>query len=89
MRVYVAARVGFSLGGTMTSCTQLSGAASVQDAEYRLVGCRISGNSRDCDSDEADALDSNTPNFQPGSASYTLLKIPDSGTCADVRAAVP
>jgi hypothetical protein len=88
-RVYLAARITFSLGGTMTSCTQLSGSASMQDAEYRLVGCRISGNSRNCDSDEADALDSNTPDFQPGSASYTMLKIADSGTCADVRAAVP
>jgi hypothetical protein len=86
---YIGSRIRFALNGTFSSCTQASGGGTVTDVDVHVVGCRISGGSRDCSSSESDRLESGTPNFQTNSLSYSMLKIADSGTCSDVRAAVP
>jgi hypothetical protein len=86
---YLASRIRFALNGSFSSCTQASGGGTVTDVDVRIVGCRISGGSRDCNSGEADHIDSAAPNFQTNTLSYTMVKIADSATCSAVRAAVP
>jgi hypothetical protein len=87
--VYVAARVVFSLNGTLTSCTQSSGTASVTHVDTRIFGCRHQGTSQDCSGTEANFLDSNHVVYTAGAATYTLVKIADTALCSDVRAALP
>jgi hypothetical protein len=84
---YVGSRIRFALNGTFSSCTQASGSGTVTDVDVHIVGCRTG--SSDCNGSEADHLDSNAPNFQTNSLSYTMVKIADSATCSAVRAAVP
>jgi hypothetical protein len=86
---YIAARTVFSLSGTLTSCTQSSGNASVTHVDTRIFGCRISGGSQDCSSGESSFLDGNQVVYAPGTATYSLVKIANAGTCADVRSALP
>jgi hypothetical protein len=86
---YIASRIRFALNGTFSSCTQASGGGTVTDVDVRIVGCRISGGSRDCNGTEADHIDSVAPNFQTNSLSYSMVKIADSATCSAVRTAVP
>lgn len=87
--VYLAARIVYSLNGTLTSCTQSSGSASVTHVDSRLFGCRHQGSTSDCSGSESNFLDSNQVVYSAGTASYSLVKIADAGTCADVRAALP
>jgi hypothetical protein len=89
IRGYLASRVVFTVNGTLTSCTRSSGSASAQDIDIRTLGCRISGDSRDCNNSERDHLDNNAPNYQTQAASYSLLKVAASAGCATVRAALP
>jgi ABC-type branched-subunit amino acid transport system substrate-binding protein len=87
-RCYLAARVVFALGGTLNSCTQASGAATAQGIDSRVIGCRlISG--ADCDSVQADHLDTYKPAYTVGASSYTLVRIADDADCSGVRAARP
>jgi hypothetical protein len=88
--VYLAARVAFSLSGTLTTCTQSSGSATVTHVDTRLFGCNRSGSNQDCSGSEGTFIDSNQPNYyQDGTATYTLVKIADTATCADVLTALP
>jgi hypothetical protein len=89
MRGYLAARIVFTLGGTMTSCTQASGAATAQDVDYHTIGCRLSGDNNDCGSGDTSHLDSHGPNYVTSASSYTLLKLANTAVCSDVRAALP
>lgn len=86
---YIAARIVFSLNGTLTSCTQSSGSANVSHADSRIFGCNRAGSSQDCTGSEGSFLDNNDPVYQAGTATYTLVKISDTGTCADVLSALP
>lgn len=86
---YVGARIVFALNGTLTSCTQSSGAATVSNIGTRIFGCKRSGSSTDCNASEGGFLDTNQVDFQATSATYALAKIADTGTCADVRTALP
>ena len=86
---YAATRLVFSLNGSLTSCTQSSGSATVRFIDTRIFGCKISGNSGDCSGGEADFLDDNCVNYQLGTATYTLVKVANGATCAAVRAALP
>ena len=86
---YVAARVVLSLSGRLDSCTRSTGSATVRSIDTRIFGCRIAGRSRDCSSGEADFLDRNTPDYRTSSGSYSMLKVSDGATCADVERALP
>jgi hypothetical protein len=87
--VYFASRTAFSLSGTLNSCTGSSGSATVSHADTRIFGCNRSSSSSDCDSGEGDFLDSNQPNFGASSATYTLVKMTSTTTCAVVRSTLP
>jgi len=85
---YMATRAVFSLNGTLNSCTQSTGSATVPDIDYHTIGCSLASGG-DCSSAQASYLDSNGPNYQPGASTYTLVRLSGPTTCADVRAAVP
>jgi hypothetical protein len=86
---YVATRLAFSLNGTLTSCAQSAGSATVTHIDTRIFGCHLEGGS-ECSGSEGTFLNNNQVAYQQtGAATYTLVKIADTGTCADVRAAVP
>jgi hypothetical protein len=87
-RGYLAARVVFMLSGTLTSCTQASGTTNAQEIDYHTVGCRLTSNG-DCGSSDTSHLDTNGPNYQTNSGSFTMLKLASTAVCSDVRAALP
>jgi hypothetical protein len=86
---YMASRVSFSLSGTLSSCTQATGSASVTHVDTRVFGCSLSSGSSDCSAGQANFIDTNCLNYNLGSATYTLVKVVDNATCAVVRAALP
>lgn len=85
---YGATRYVFSLDGTLAGCAPAAGTANVTHANLRIFGC-IRTTTAVCTSTEADVLDSNVPAWEAGTASYTLVRMAEVGTCADVRAASP
>lgn len=85
---YLATRLMFTLGGTMTSCTQASGSATAHGLNSHTLGCHLTSN-KDCSTSDTSYLDSNAPAWQLGSSTYTLTKIANSGVCSDVRTALP
>jgi hypothetical protein len=89
MRGYVATRVKFTLSGTLSSCTQSTGSATVPDVDAHTVGCRLTGGA-DCSDSQADYLDSQAPNWQVKTpTTYSLTRLGTASTCANVRAALP
>ncbi|MBN1654944.1 MAG: hypothetical protein JXA30_14335 [Deltaproteobacteria bacterium] len=87
--VYMATRLAFSLSGTLNGCTGSSGNALVTHVDNRIFGCNRSNSTSDCSSSEGGFLDNNQPNYIADSATYTLVKLADTATCADVRSALP
>jgi len=85
---YVASRLVFSLQGTLSSCTQASGPATVTHIDTRIFGCELESGSN-CNGSQAGFLDTNCVNYAVGSSTYTLLKIANGAACAAVRAALP
>jgi hypothetical protein len=86
---YIATRVVFGLNGVLDSCNSSSGSVSAQAVEARSLGCRIVPDLRDCLAGEADHLDENTPRYQVGRATYTLHRVAENASCANVRSALP
>jgi hypothetical protein len=88
---YIASRVSFSLSGTLTSCTQSTGAATVTHLDTRIFGCSLSGSASDCSGSEASFLDTNCLNYTMSGSpqTYTLVKVAAGASCAAVRAALP
>lgn len=88
-KAYLASRLVASLSGTISAgCTSISGTATVTHFDTHIVGCELSGGAGDCAQADSDFTDSNKPAYAAGSATLSLVKIPDAGTCADVRAAL-
>jgi len=87
-RAYIGTRTVFTLSGTLNSCSASSGSATVQDVDYHTIGCRLASGS-DCSNNDTNYLDTNGPNYQTGSASYTLTRVDANASCAQVRAALP
>jgi hypothetical protein len=89
IRGYLTTRIVFSLSGTLTSCTQASGSVAPVDIDVHTLGCRISGDSRDCNSGDTNHLDDDAPNYTPSSGSYSLVKVSNTATCSTIRSALP
>jgi hypothetical protein len=86
---YIASRVSFSLNGTLNSCTQASGSASFSHIDTRIFGCSLANSNSECNASQADFLDQNCLNYTLGTASFSLLKVADGASCAQIRAALP
>lgn len=85
---YFAARVAFSLRGTLDTCSRSSGVATMGAVDLRIFGCNRADSTQDCSSTEGGFVDANTPNVSRGAASYVLQRLPDGSNCAAVRAAL-
>jgi hypothetical protein len=85
---YVASRLVFSLQGSLNSCTQASGPATVTHVDTRIFGCELEGGSN-CNGSQAGFLDMNCVRYSVGSSTYTMVKIANGASCAAVRSALP
>jgi hypothetical protein len=96
-QLYLAVRTEVSLYGTSTSCTESSGAATVNLLNNHVVGCDIAGSAgadaggNPCNQQQYGFIDSNTTVYQIAGGTYQTkqLATDGGGSCADVLAALP
>ncbi|MGA7120758.1 MAG: hypothetical protein WBY94_11705 [Polyangiaceae bacterium] len=91
-QVFIASRNSVALSGTWTSCSDLSGAATVKLFDNHVVGCHISGGkacTTGAANTQADFLDQNRTIYAPGKATFVAKSIGASATCSDALAAIP
>jgi len=87
--LYFAARQITTFGGTLTSCTEQSGAAVISKLETLVVGCRTATGG-DCTPTQRDYLNIFKPTYiAPANATYTMVKIANGSSCATVRSTLP
>jgi hypothetical protein len=86
--VDLATRTVLSLAGARDSCTSAAGTANVTRVDSHVVGCHVRGGGR-CTAAQADFVDIAQPHFEVRSATFRMVDIPATATCADVRAALP
>ena len=91
-KVYLATRTQVALSGTWTSCSDLSGSATVSNFDNHVVGCHIKGGSActtGAANTQADFIDQNRTVYAPTSATFVATVLPSTGTCADALSALP
>jgi hypothetical protein len=91
-QAYIATRTRVSLSGNWTSCTALSGSATVMNFDNHVVGCHIKGGSTcttNAANTQADFLDQNRTVYAPGSATFVAQVLDSTATCADALSALP
>lgn len=84
----IVTRSVIELHGTRDTCTSARGSATVHVFNNHVVGCHVLDGG-DCNADQVNFVDSNRVVYQIGDASYTMKRLEDGATCADVRAALP
>jgi hypothetical protein len=87
-QVYVASRTGVDMDGTLTSCTDQSGTTTTKYLDNHVVGCHVLGGG-ECTAAQTKFLDDNRTAFTVTGGTYVAKIVPDTATCADVRAALP
>jgi hypothetical protein len=91
-QLYMVLRSVVALNGTLTSCTQASGNASVSHLEDHTIGCHLAAGGT-CTStgplNQASFVDSNSPAFVVSSATFQAQMLTNAATCPNVRAAIP
>jgi hypothetical protein len=86
--LYLATRVTMSLSGTRDTCSTATGVAIVQHLDTHVVGCHIKGGS-DCSASQTDFVDDNNEPFLVDTATFTMIELSSTATCAGARAALP
>jgi hypothetical protein len=86
--LYMALRSVIALSGTLTSCTQASGPATVSHFDSHALGCHLVGGGN-CSSSQSSFVDNNSPTFAVTSATFAAQMLTNTGTCPNVRAALP
>ena len=87
-KLYVVIRNASSPMLTRTACDEASGPATFMHLDNHVVGCHVGGGS-DCMPSEINFVDSNRAIYTITSATAQTKILPDTATCADVRAALP
>jgi hypothetical protein len=87
-KVYIVTRNSNSVVVTRTSCDQLTSTTTYTNFDNHVVGCHVAGG-QDCDTAQATFVDNNRTVYVVSSATVQTKLVPDSATCADVRAALP
>jgi hypothetical protein len=87
-QLYIATRSIVQLSGTRSSCESASGSATISAFDTHVVGCHLKSGSQ-CSAAQAGFVDENRMLYQIDSASYTMTRVDDGASCADVRAALP
>jgi hypothetical protein len=91
-QVYLATRTQMQLSGTWTSCTDLSGTATVSKFDNHVVGCRINGGmacTTNAANTQADFIDQNRTVYAPGMATFVAKTLTAGATCGDALSALP
>jgi hypothetical protein len=91
-QLYMALRSVIALNGTLTSCTQASGPATVSHLDDHTLGCHLTtgGNcSTAGNASQAAFVDTNSPTFTVSSATFQAQLLTTTMTCPNVRAALP
>lgn len=84
-RPYIASRLAFSLQGELTSCTRSAGSADVRFVDTRVFGCSLASSERDCDGAQADFLNQNRVEYDPGGATYEMVRVAENAVCSEIR----
>ena len=91
-KVYTAFRQVLTTQGTITTCNRVDGTGTVAviankaAIDQHVLGCAREDGS-DCAASEFKLLDSAAPVYKPtGDAVVTMVRIPDTATCTDIRA---
>jgi hypothetical protein len=87
-KVYIVTRNSNSVVVTRTSCDQLSSTTTYTHFDNHVVGCHVAGG-QDCDATQTSFVDNNRTVYVVSGATVQTKLVPDSATCADVRAALP
>lgn len=83
--VHLVTRTAYTLEGALTSCTDLSGAATLTFFDNHVVGCRtVEGDT--CTAGEADFVDANRTIYETMPGTFTARILDEGATCADARA---
>ncbi len=91
-KVFLATRTRMSLSGKWTSCSDLTGTATVSSFDNHVVGCHIHNGSActtGAANTQADFIDQNRTVYTPGSATFVAKALQSGATCADAVAALP
>jgi hypothetical protein len=87
-QIYLASRTMLTVAGRFDTCTAMSGTSTVPFFDSHVVGCHIRGGA-DCTPAQIDFVDQSRTIYQIGSATFAAKQVPDTATCAQVRAALP
>jgi hypothetical protein len=87
-QVYLATRTEVNTDGAFTSCLDQSGKTTTKYLDQHVVGCHVEGGG-ECTAAQAKFLDDNRTAFTVTGGTYLAKIVPDTATCADVRAALP
>jgi hypothetical protein len=87
-RVYLVSRHIMAVDGARAACDRAAGAVQVDAFDSHVVGCHLKG-AGECDDAQAKFVDENRMIYTVKSATFTLQRVADAATCADVRAAAP
>jgi hypothetical protein len=93
--VYISTRTVSELSGTISNCDRIEADVTIQTVNGKpgidstVVGCRKQGGAQ-CSAEEAAFVDGARPQFAPkGPGHMTIVRVPDSTTCKDVRNRFP
>jgi hypothetical protein len=87
-QVHLVSRTAGGLSGTFTSCTELSGEATLQFFDNHVVGCRtVNGDL--CNATQTDFVDTNRTIYTAAPGTFRGVILPEGATCSDARAALP
>jgi cysteine-rich repeat protein len=78
-----------SLSGTINTCDDIAGVASVSQINSHVVGCRVTDGAP-CDDLARDLTDASRPQYVANSATFQMVRISgNQATCPQVRATIP
>ena len=86
--VYIASRNVLALKGSVPACDELAGDVNVKFFDNHVIGCFTTMNA-ECDANQTKFVDDSRTKYTVTKATFLGKKIPDTATCADVRAALP
>jgi hypothetical protein len=87
-RVYIASRNVLSLKGMTTTCDDQVGTVNVKFFDNHVIGCHNTMNA-ECDANQIKFIDDSRTVYVPTGATFVAKRVPDTATCAEVRAALP
>ena len=87
-RVYIASRTVLALKGQTTTCDDQAGMVTVKFFDNHVIGCHNTNNA-ECDANQVKFIDDSRTVYVPTGATFVNKRLPDTATCAEVRAALP